>query len=114
MDTASRKAKGRRFQQWVKDKLISILNVEEINVISRSMGVKGSDVYITIPGKFPFGIEVKNQEANKLIYDWYDQAVSNTGVYDEPLLFIKKNQHKPLVVIDAEFFIQLYAKFRIS
>jgi hypothetical protein len=86
MDTAGRKAKG-----------------------SRSMGVNGSDVYITIPNKFPFGIEVKNQQANKLIYDWYDQAVSNTKCHDEPLLFIKRNQHRPLVVLDAEFFIKLYA-----
>ena len=41
MKTQSAKAKGRRFQQWVRDQLIEKLDVHPEDVESRSMGVVG-------------------------------------------------------------------------
>ena len=38
MKTQSAKAKGRRFQQWVRDKLIEVLNIHPEDIESRSMG----------------------------------------------------------------------------
>jgi hypothetical protein len=52
MKTSSAKAKGRRFQQWVRDQLIESLNVH--------------------------------------------------------VVFIKRNNQKPLVVVDAEYFVKLH------
>ena len=54
--------------------------------------------------KFPFSIECKNQE-KLIVWDAYQQAVENSGDY-EPILIMKKNGKKPLVVLDAETFIR--------
>tara|TARA_B100001113_G_scaffold208131_1_gene170611 strand:+ start:374 stop:568 length:195 start_codon:yes stop_codon:yes gene_type:complete len=54
--------------------------------------------------KFPFSIECKNQEKLN-VYDAYAQAEANAGDH-EPILFMKRKYKKPLVVIDAEFFIK--------
>jgi hypothetical protein len=58
--------------------------------------------------KFPYSIECKNQES---LNAWksYEQAESNSGNY-EPVVFIKRNNQKPLVVVDAEYFIKLHAR----
>lgn len=110
MKTQSAKAKGRRFQQWVRDKLIEILSINEDDVESRSMGASGEDLIMAQAARqrFPFSIECKNQEKIN-IWNSYSQAETNSGKY-EPILFIKKNNKKPLVVIDAEYFINLYRK----
>ena len=36
----------------------------------------------------------------------WEQASENSGKYD-PILVIKKNNVKPLVVVDAEYFVNL-------
>tara|TARA_R110002020_G_scaffold33278_3_gene101520 strand:- start:2492 stop:2833 length:342 start_codon:yes stop_codon:yes gene_type:complete len=108
MKTQSAKAKGRKLQNWVRDKLIELLSVHEEDVESRSMGASGEDLIMaqTARKKFPYSIECKNQERIN-IWNAYQQADTNSGKY-EPILFIKRNNHKPLVVIDAEHFIRTY------
>ena len=44
MKTSSKKAKGRRFQQWVRDKLIEELDIHPEDIESRSMGAGGEDL----------------------------------------------------------------------
>ena len=106
MRPQSAKAKGRRLQQWVRDQLIEQLEVHPEDIESRSMGAGGEDLIMArdARSKFPFSIECKNQE-NLNIWDAYDQACANSGDY-EPIVFIKKNGKKPLVVLDAEYFIR--------
>ena len=74
------------------------------------MGASGEDLIMAQMArqKFPFSIECKNQERLN-VWDSYSQADTNSGKY-EPILFIKKNNKKPLVVLDAEYFIKLYRK----
>ena len=36
--------KGRRFQQWVRDKLIEVLDIHPEDIESRSMGAGGEDL----------------------------------------------------------------------
>jgi hypothetical protein len=55
--------------------------------------------------KFPFAVECKNVEKLN-VYNAYEQATANCGKL-EPLLVMKKNRKKPLVVMDLESFIQL-------
>jgi hypothetical protein len=43
------------------------------------------------------------------IWEAYKQAVANKGNY-EPIVVIKKNGESPLVVVDAEYFINLYGE----
>lgn len=107
MKTSSAKAKGRRLQQWVRDQLIESLDVHPEDVESRSMGAQGEDVMLARAAreKFPFAIECKNVEKLN-VWNAYDQAKVNSGDY-EPIVVMKKNGKKPLVVIDAEYFINM-------
>ena len=108
MKTQSAKAKGRRFQQWVRDKLIEVLDIHPEDIESRSMGAGGEDLIMARAARetFPYSIECKNQEKINL-WESYKQATENSGKY-EPVVFIKKNNHKPLVVVDADYFINLH------
>ena len=106
MKTQSAKAKGRRFQQWVRNLLIEELSVHPEDIESRSMGASGEDLIMARDArqKFPLSIECKNQEKLN-VYDAYDQACANSGDH-EPILFMKKNRKKALAVVDAEWFIK--------
>ena len=108
MKTQSAKAKGRRFQQWVRDKLIENLNIHPEDIESRSMGAGGEDLIMARAAreKFPYSIECKNQEKLN-IWESYSQAQSNCGKY-EPVVFLKRNNQKPLVCIDADYFVKLH------
>ena len=107
MKTQSAKAKGRKLQQWVRDQLIEQLDVHPEDIESRSMGAGGEDLIMARAArqKFPFSIECKNVEKLN-VWESYEQAKSNCNDY-EPLVVMKKNQKKPLVVIDADYFISL-------
>tara|TARA_B100002019_G_C21216434_1_gene572295 strand:+ start:555 stop:893 length:339 start_codon:yes stop_codon:yes gene_type:complete len=107
MKTQSAKAKGRRLQQWFRDLLIEKLDIHPEDVESRSMGAGGEDLIMARAAreKFPFSIEAKNQEKLN-IWEAYKQASENSGDY-EPLVVLKRNNHKPLVLIDAESFVKL-------
>lgn len=74
------------------------------------MGCGGEDIQLSPAARklFGFSIECKNVERLN-VYDAYDQACVNSGDY-EPILIMKKNRKKPLVVMDAETFIKLTAK----
>jgi hypothetical protein len=108
VNPSSAKAKGRRLQQWVRDKLIEMLEVHPEDIESRSMGAGGEDLIMARAArlKFPHSIECKNVEKLN-IWEAYEQASANCGNY-EPIVVMKKNGKKPLVVVDAEYYIQLF------
>jgi len=108
MRPQSAKAKGRRLQQWVREQLIEKLNVHPEDIESRSMGAGGEDLIMARAAreKFPHSIECKNVEKLN-IWDAYEQSLANSGDY-EPIVIIKKNGKKPLVVVDAEYYIQMF------
>ena len=110
MRTQSKKAKGRRLQQWVRDLLIEKLEVHPEDIESRSMGAGGEDLIMSRAAreKFPYSIECKNQEKVN-VWESYKQAEDNSGKY-EPVVIIKRNKSKPLVVVDAEYFVSLFDK----
>jgi len=106
MNTQSAKAKGRKLQQWVRDAIVSACNLQADDVQSRSMGAGGEDIMLSPTARvaFPFSIECKNQERIS-IWKAYDQAKTNSEVH-EPLLIIKRNNHEPLAVVNARYFIE--------
>ena len=110
MRTQSKKAKGRRLQQWVRDLLIEKLEVHPEDIESRSMGAGGEDLIMSRSAreKLPYSIECKNQESLN-IWKSYEQAQQNCGDY-EPIVVIKRNNVKPLVLVDADYFIELHKK----
>jgi hypothetical protein len=108
MKASSAKAKGRNLQKWVREMLIEILDVHPEDIESRSMGAGGEDLIMARAArqKFPHSIECKNVERLN-VWDAYEQACANCGDY-EPIVVMKKNRKKPLVVVDAEYFIALF------
>tara|TARA_Y100000592_G_C5448906_1_gene307616 strand:- start:505 stop:876 length:372 start_codon:yes stop_codon:yes gene_type:complete len=108
MRPQSAKAKGRRLQQWFRDLLIKTLNIHEEDIESRSMGAGGEDLIMARDArkKFPCSIECKNQEKINL-WESYEQAKENSKSY-EPIVVMKRNKSKPLVLVDAEYFVQLH------
>jgi len=107
MRTSSRKAKGRRLQQKFMQLLIERLDIDPEDIESRSMGAGGEDLIMSKAArhKFPFSVECKNQERLNIWAAW-EQAQKNKGIY-EPLVVIKKNGTAPLVLLDAEVFLDL-------
>ena len=108
MKTQSAKAKGRRLQQWFRDLLIEELNIHPEDIESRSMGAAGEDLIMARAArkKFPYSIECKNQESVS-IWKAYEQAEENSGDY-EPIVVLKRNNTKPLVLVDADYFVRLH------
>ena len=112
MKPSSAKAKGRKLQQWVVDKLVAILGFDPEDLESRPMGSQGEDIIMGRESReqFPYSIECKNQEAVN-VWKAYEQAESNCKGY-EPLVVIKRNRSKPLVLVDAEHFVKLHEKHK--
>ncbi len=110
MKTQSAKAKGRRLQQWFRDLLIEKLDIHPEDIESRSMGAGGEDLIMARAAreKFPYSIECKNQESVNL-WKSYEQAQENSKDY-EPVVILKRNNTKPLVLVDAEYFVKLHEK----
>ena len=109
MKTASLKAKGRSLQQTVRDKILeSFPRLEPDDVKSTSMGASGEDIQLSPQARrwFPYSVEAKSR-ATIAVYKWYDQAVTNTKPGTEPLLVIKANRRKPLVLIDLDKFMEI-------
>ena len=108
MKTSSAKAKGRKLQQWTRDRLIESLSIHPEDIESRSMGAGGEDLIMARAARkvFPYSIECKNQEKVN-IWRAHAQASENCGDYT-PLVVLKRNNSKPLVLIDAQAFIDLH------
>ena len=108
MKPQSAKAKGRRLQQEFRKQLIEELDIHPEDIESRSMGAGGEDLIMAraARAKFPYSVECKNQEKVN-VWKAYEQSDSNSKDY-EPVVIIKKNNFKPLVVVDAEHFIKLH------
>ena len=114
MKPQSAKAKGRRLQQQFRDLLIEELNIHPEDIESRSMGAGGEDLIMARAAreKFPYSIECKNVEKLN-VWEAYKPADENSKNY-EPVVVMKKNNHKTLVVLDAEYFVKIHKDFNLS
>jgi hypothetical protein len=111
MRTSSAKAKGRRLQDWMRKHLVDKLGLAPDTDMVRTavMGESGADVQLMgdLKMRFPYAIECKNQEKLKGIYDVLAQAESHS-TYLQPLAVLKMNRKNPIVVLDAEHFLEVY------
>ncbi|QIN96830.1 hypothetical protein [Synechococcus phage S-N03] len=108
MKPQSAKGKGRRLQQWFRDLILeNFTQLEPDDVRSTGMGQSGEDLQLSPAARrlFPYSVEAKNCERLN-VWGAYEQAAANSGKH-EPLLVMKKNRKKPLVVLDAEAFMEL-------
>ena len=109
MKTSSAKAKGRRLQQWVRDRLLeAAIWLEPDDVRSTSMGASGEDVLLSPRARevFPISIECKNVESIN-IWKSMTQAEANAGDHT-PVLFFKRNRSPVYACLPAEDLVQLY------
>ena len=112
MKPSSAKSKGRRLQKWFADLLVDRLKLHPEDLESRPMGSQGEDIIMGVHSRraFPYSVECKNQESVN-VWKAYDQASENSGIY-EPLVVIKRNRSKALVVVDSEHFVEQLATIK--
>ena len=110
MKTQSAKAKGRKLQQWTRDQVLAVYShLEEDDVRSTSMGVSGSDLQLSPLASKSFDYDVECKSLARVgVYRYVDQC-NNRGDA-QPLVIVKENRRKPLVVLDAEHFFELLGK----
>ena len=106
MRPQSAKAKGRKLQQWARDKLIEYFGLSAQDVRSTSMGSAGEDLLFSPAAQkmIPFSIECKNRGAIA-VYGWWEQACSQEKVSSDiqPLVILKQDRSQPLALCDADW-----------
>lgn len=110
MKSSSAKAKGRRLQQHVRDRLTEFFGWAEGDCESRSMGAGGTDLLLSPRARqeFPFAVECKNVESIN-VHASFAQAVEHANKTDwaHPLLVFSRNRTEPLVVLTFEHFLEI-------
>jgi hypothetical protein len=109
MKTSSGKAKGRKLQQWTRDLILKLWGgLEADDVKSTAMGQQGEDVQLSPAARrlLPVSIECKARQSIA-VYSWYSQAVEAAPKKMEPVVVIKADRKKPLVVVDAKHYFEL-------
>jgi len=109
---ASRKQKGRKLQQAVRDMILKYSpSLEKDDVKSTSMGASGEDIQLSPAARkqYPISIECKSR-ANYAFYKDWDQAVANAPEGAEPVLVAKANHRPPMVIVDADWFFKNFPK----
>jgi hypothetical protein len=108
MRPQSAKAKGRRFQQEIRDWILKLFpSLHPDDVRSTSMGAPGEDIQLSHAARtaFPYSIECKCVERLN-IWEAIAQAKENAGDHT-PLVAFKRNNHEAWVAIPADKFGEL-------
>lgn len=113
MKTASAKAKGRSLAKKIAAWLVECATLDPKDVQVTSSGVTGPDVTFSKAGAdfWNLAIECK-KHASFAVYQHYDQAKDHVVGEEIPVLFIEANRREPLVVMDAEDFLYIYAGYK--
>lgn len=107
--TASRKQKGRKFQQQVKDSILETFkSLEPDDIVSTSMGSNGEDLKLSPKARkeFPYSVECKSVKS-ATSYKWYEQSKANCPKGSEPIVVFKIDRKEPLVILSLEYFLNL-------
>ena len=96
MKQKSRRAKGKKLQKILREKLLSAFpHLHQSDIRIAKTGENGEDLKLSRIAKrlIPYQFECKNQEKFKTLY--------------EPVLVVKQNSRRSLAVIDLDQFIDL-------
>ena len=108
MKQTSRRAKGKKLQRILREKLLSAFpHLHQSAIRIAKTGENGEDLKLSRIAKrlVPYQFECKNQEKFKTLYSFYSQACKH-GKY-EPVLVVKQNSRRSLAVIDLDQFVDL-------
>lgn len=116
MKTSSCKAKGRRLQQLVAQKISEAIGLpcgKDQPIESRPMGQSGVDIRLDKEAikLFNYSVECKNAE-NFSIPAWIKQAQENQIKGTDWLLVVAKNRTKPIVILDIDAFFSIIQKLQ--
>lgn len=114
MKSSTCKAKGRRLQKLVAEKIQKFTGLgcgPDCPIESRQMGQNGPDIRLDIEARklFPFTVECKNQEKWSLP-SAIEQCQTNCYPGTDWLVVLGKNRTKPIVVLDLDVFFELLHK----
>ena len=105
----SSKAKGRRLQNLVRDKLREKFKnlLEEDDIKSATMGTVGEDIVLSPAArrKIPFSFECKNVERLQF-WKTVEQSEGNSNGRT-PVIVVKKNGRKPYIALPLDDWIEL-------
>ena len=109
MKTSSRKSKGRRLQNKIRDLLLEHYSdkLEKDDIRCAVMGESGEDLKLSPAARklIPYSFECKNQEKLN-IWDSLEQTEKNSDGYN-PVLIFKRNRSKIYVVLEISDFLEL-------
>jgi hypothetical protein len=105
----SRKAKGRVFQQQVREDILEGMDLDPKDVLSTPMGQAGPDIYFAAAARelFPFGVECKHVDRLDLWGAIRQTEINAFGAGLVPLLVIKKSRGDPYAVIPWKAFLTM-------
>ena len=109
MKQRSRKIKGRRLTNYVRDRILKAFpHLKSKDVSCTENGLPGPDLLMSKVAKqlCPWSFEMKNQEKLKGMYKWYRQASKGAGRLS-PAVVCKRNTQDPIVIISFDDFIDL-------
>lgn len=114
ISVASRKAKGREFQQYIGKKISEVTGLlfgADEDIASREMGQPGTDIRLSRKAReaFPYSVECKRQETLS-IPAWIEQAKKNTLPDTDWLLFCRRSREKAFVIMDVDHFFELFRR----
>jgi len=107
MRPASSKAKGRRFQQYIRDLLLKAADtLEEDDIRSTSMGAPGEDIQLSPAARkvYPYAIECKAVEKLN-IWEAIRQAKENARKYI-PVVCFKRNNHEAWIAMPLKEYME--------
>jgi len=106
MKTSSKKGKGRRLQNFVRDRLVtSFTSLEPDDIKAAIMGENGEDIKLSPAARkiIPYSFECKNQERLNI---WSSLQQAEENCEDRhPVLVFKRNRSKTYAVIEFDKFL---------
>ncbi len=108
MKTSSKKGKGRRLQNFVRDKLYEYFpSLRQGDIKSAVMGESGEDIKLSPAAKdlIKFSFECKNQERLNI---WESLVQAETNCKNRiPVVVFKRNRSKTYIAFELEEFLTL-------
>jgi len=107
MKPSSAKAKGRNFQNKVRELIMEYLDINEHDIKTAVMGESGMDIKLSSSARKKFGYAVECKKVEKInIWKCYEQASENSDDL-EPLLIFSKNNSEILVCFEFKHLLDL-------
>lgn len=112
MKPSSAKAKGRLFQQEIRDMMLRWYPLHEDDVRSTSMGASGDDLLLSPRAQevYPLAIECKRTEKLSIWLALKQACAHASGRPLTPALFFRRNRSDAWACIPAEELVRLYAR----